>query len=384
MRVEPRTATSNRDRTPHESASMTANRSPVSTTAYRESGVDTDEADLGLRRLVKRITSSWPPRDSFGGVQLEIGYFANVIDIGGIGLAISTDGVGSKAIIAQLMNRYDTIGIDCVAMNVNDLICVGAQPISLVDYIAVERVDAQILEAIAIGLADGAAQAGISISGGEIAQLEDVVHGFDLAGTAVGTVPLDKILTGRHLEPGDQIIGIQSSGIHSNGLTLAREAFFKRPQPLALNYPILGSDASLGEELLHPTLIYVREVMEILRLVPNVKALVNITGDGLLNLNRVEHPSTGFFIDEMPETPEIFKMIQQYGDVSTAEMFEVYNMGVGFCVVASETDVGSVLSILERYHRKAWVIGKVIDDPTKGVYLPRQGLTGHKKRFRQE
>ncbi len=363
---------------------MTTNHPSTSHAAYRDSGVDTDEADIGLTRLIQRITRTWPPRGRVGGVQLPIGYFANVIDIGGIGLAICTDGVGSKVIIAQLMQRYDTIGIDCIAMNVNDLICVGAQPISLVDYIAVEQANAQILEAIAIGLVDGAEQAGISISGGETAQLEDVVHGFDLAGTAVGTVPLDKILTGRHLEPGDRIIGIQSSGIHSNGLTLARKALFKRDQPLLLDHPVPGSNASLGDELLRPTLIYVREVMEILRQVPSVKALAHITSDGLLNLNRVEHPRAGFVIDEMPETPGIFKMIQQYGDVSTAEMFEVYNMGVGFCVIVSEADVGPVLSILEKYDRKGWVIGKVIDDPTKGIYLPRQRLVGHKKRFRPE
>ena len=299
-------------------------------------------------------------------------------------MAISTDGVGSKAIIAQLMNRYDTIGIDCVAMNVNDLICVGAQPISLVDYIAVERANSQVLEAIAVGLAEGAAQAGISISGGEIAQLGDVVRGFDLAGTAVGTVPLDKILTGRHLEPGDRIIGIESSGIHSNGLTLARKVFFKRAQPFPLDFPVPGTGASLGEELLRPTLIYVREIMEILKRVPNVKALANITGDGLLNLNRVERRGVGFVIDQLPGPPEIFKMIQQFGDVGTAEMFEVYNMGVGFCVVVDEADAGAVLSILKEYDRKAWVIGKVIDDPTKGIYLPRHGLIGHKKRFRPE
>src|SRR6266853_5872748 len=219
---------------------MKTNHPVTSHAAYRESGVDTDEADSGLARLIKRITHTWPPRDGLGGVQLPIGYFANVIDIGGIGLAICTDGVGSKVIIAQLMQRYDTIGIDCIAMNVNDLICVGAQPISLVDYIAVEQANAQILEAIAIGLAEGADQAGISISGGETAQLEDVVHGFDLAGTAVGTVPLDKILTGRHLEPGDRIIGIHSSRIHSNGLTLARKAIFKRAQPLPLDQPVPG------------------------------------------------------------------------------------------------------------------------------------------------
>src|SRR6266566_9542539 len=255
---------------------MKTNRPATLHAAYRDSGVDTDEADIGLARLIKRITQTWPPRGSLGGVQLPIGYFANVIDIGGIGLAICTDGVGSKVIIAQLMQRYETIGIDCIAMNVNDLICVGAQPISLVDYIAVERANAAILDAIAIGLADGAEQAGISISGGETAQLEDVVHGFDLAGTAVGIVPLDKILTGRDVEPGDRVIGIQSSGIHSNGMSLARKVFFKRAEPLPLNYPVPGSGASLGDELLRPTLIYVREVMEILRQVPSVKALAHI------------------------------------------------------------------------------------------------------------
>src|SRR5712692_9955898 len=332
---------------------MTTDHPPTSHAAYRGSGVDTDEAEIGLNRLIKRITQTWPPLGSLGGVQLPIGYFANVVDIGGIGLAISTDGVGSKVIIADLMQRYDTIGIDCIAMNVNDLICVGAQPVSLVDYIAVERANSQILEAIAIGLADGAAQAGISIAGGEIAQLEDVVRGFDLAGTAVGIVPLDKILTGRHLEPGDRVIGIESSGIHSNGLSLARKVFFKRAEPLPLNYPVPGTDASLGDELLRPTLIYVREVMEILRQVSSVKSLANITSDGLLNLTRVEHKRAGFVIDELPETPGIFKMIQQYGEVSTAEMFEVYNMGVGFCVIVSDTDVGSVLSILEKHDRKA-------------------------------
>ena len=363
---------------------MTTDHSLMPHTAYRDAGVDTDEADLGLNRLVERITRTWPHRGDFGAVQLRIGYFANVVDIGGMGLAICTDGVGSKAIIAQLMNKYDTIGIDCVAMNVNDLICVGAQPVSLVDYIAFEHVDAQILDSIAIGLAEGAEQAGISISGGETAQLEDVVRGFDLAGTAVGIVPLDKIVTGRHLEPGDCVIGIESSGIHSNGLTLARKAFFKRERPLPLDYPMPRTGVPLGKELLCPTFIYVREVMEILRKIPDVKALINITSDGLLNLSRVDNTSVGFRIDELPPVPEIFKLIREYGNVPTAEMFEVYNMGVGFCVVVGESDVSLVLSILEQHRRKAWVIGEVIQDPTKGVYLPRHRLEGHKKRFREE
>ncbi len=289
---------------------MTTGQPPIPQRAYHELGVDTDAADAGLKRLTARITRNWLPPDRFGGVQLPIGYFANVINIGdGQGLAISTDGVGSKAVIAQRMNKYDTIGIDCIAMNVNDLICVGARPLSLVDYIAVERVDAVMLEAIAIGLADGAEQAGISISGGEIAQLEDIVHGFDLAGTAVGTVALDSIKLGRDLEPGDRIIGIESSGIHSNGFTLARKALFKREDPLPLDYRLPETAVALGDELLKPTYIYVSEIMEILERVPEVKALINITGDGLLNLPRVASQEAGFCIDDLPAAPEIFRMI---------------------------------------------------------------------------
>jgi phosphoribosylformylglycinamidine cyclo-ligase len=353
-------------------------------TAYQASGVDTDEAAIGLHRLVERISRSWRPPAQFGGVRLPIGYFANVINIGdNKGLAISTDGVGTKVIIAQMLNRYDTIGIDCIAMNVNDLICVGAQPISFVDYIAVERVDSRMLDAVGIGLARGAEEAGISISGGETAQLEDVVRGFDLAGTAVGLVSLDKIISGRDLEPDDRIIGIASSGIHSNGLSLARRAFFKRDPPLPLEYEMPETGITLGAELLRPTLIYVREIMEILEKVGHAKALAHITSDGLLNLARVDNSRVGFLIDEMPEIPEIFNMIQYYGDVSIEEMFEVYNMGVGFCIVAEEAQVGHILSLLAAHGRKGSVIGKAIEDPSKGVYVPRYGLEGHGKRFRR-
>jgi phosphoribosylformylglycinamidine cyclo-ligase len=146
----------------------------ASHTAYRDAGVDTDEADVGLGHLVARIARTWRPPSEFGGVQLKIGYFANVINLGGgQGLAICTDGVGSKAIIAHEMRQYDSIGIDCIAMNVNDLICVGAKPLSLVDYIAVNKANSKMLDEIAIGLTKGAEQAGISISGGEISQLVD-------------------------------------------------------------------------------------------------------------------------------------------------------------------------------------------------------------------
>lgn len=349
------------------------------TDLYKTAGVDTAATQSGLHKIVERIKETWPSAGGIGAVKLDIGYFANVIDIGGIGLAICTDGVGSKSIIAQMMRRYDTIGIDCVAMNVNDLLCVGARPISLVDYIGVEQSDADMLGGIAIGLAEGAKQAGVSISGGEISPLKDVMRGFDLVGTAVGIVPLDRIITGRDLIPGDVVIGLESSGIHSNGLTLARYIFFKQGN-LSIDQVLPELGISLGEELLRPTLIYVPEMLEIIDKVPTVKGLINITGDGLLNLPRVD-AKVGFVIDNLPPVPPIFRLIQSHGGVSSAEMYQVYNMGVGFCVLANQKDRDAILSVLQRHGRRAQVIGRVIEDDSKGVYLPAQKLTGHGKEF---
>jgi phosphoribosylformylglycinamidine cyclo-ligase len=349
---------------------------------YKTAGVDADATQSGLHKIIERIKETWPTSGGVGAVKLDIGYFANVIDIGGVGLAICTDGVGSKSIIAQMMRRYDTIGIDCVAMNVNDVLCVGARPISMVDYIGVEESDANMLDAIAIGLSAGAKEAGVSISGGEISPLKDVMRGFDLVGTAVGLVPLDRIITGRDLVPGDVIVGLESSGIHSNGLTLARYVFFKQEQLSVEHiFPELG--VSLGEELLRPTLIYVPEILDIIDNVLTVKALINITGDGLLNLPRVE-AKVGFMIDDLPPVPPIFRLIQSRGGVSSAEMYQVYNMGIGFCVLVPENDVSSTLSILQRHGRRARVIGRVIEDDGKGVYLTHQRLEGHGKEFRAQ
>jgi phosphoribosylformylglycinamidine cyclo-ligase len=349
---------------------------------YKTAGVDTDATQSGLHKIIDRIRETWPAPGGIGAVKLDIGYFANVIDIGGVGLAICTDGVGSKSIIAQMMRRYDTIGIDCVAMNVNDLLCVGARPLSLVDYIGVEESDADMLGAIAVGLAAGAKQAGVSISGGEISPLKDVMRGFDLVGTAVGLVPLDRIITGRDLVPGDVVIGLESSGIHSNGLTLARYVFFKQGKfSVDHVFPELG--ISLGEELLRPTLIYVPEILAIIDNIPTVKALINITGDGLLNLPRVD-AKVGFMIDNLPPVPPVFRLIQTQGGVSNAEMYQVYNMGIGFCVLVGEKDCDAALSILQRHGRRAQLIGRVIEDDSKGVYLPRHKLVGHGKEFRAQ
>ena len=351
------------------------------TETYQQAGVDTAEADAGLENIIARVQRTWP-QAGLGRVVLPIGYFANVIDFGGVGLALCTDGVGSKTLIADMMGKYDTIGIDCVAMNVNDMICVGATPLSLVDYIAVHHTDAAMLDAIGVGLCAGAEMAGISISGGETAQLKDVVTGFDLVGMAVGCVDLDKVIDGRNVRDGDIVIGVRSNGIHSNGLSLARKAFF-HDHRLPIDHIFAELDGTLGEELLRPTHIYVREALEILRTVRGVKALINITGDGLLNLVRVAAP-VGFVIDVPIEPHALFPLIQRHARVDDSEMYEVFNMGTGFCYVVDPADADRTLAILTRHGRTAQRIGHAVSDRAKRVRLPGRGLVGRHKRFRRE
>jgi phosphoribosylformylglycinamidine cyclo-ligase len=345
---------------------------------YKETGVDTAEADAGLGHIIARVTATWP-RSGTGRVVLPIGYFANVIEMDGIGIAICTDGVGSKTIIATMLGKYDTIGIDCVAMNVNDMICVGAKPLSLVDYIAIDHADAAMLDAIAAGLCEGARQAGISISGGETAQLRDIVKGFDLAGTAIGRVDLDKVISGRDVADGDVVIGVRSNGIHSNGLSLARRAFFDSHE-YRIDHKFDELDMTLGEELLRPTDIYVPEAMEILASVSGVKALINITGDGLLNLVRVE-AQVGFEIDAPIEPHPIFALIQRHAEATMSEMFEVFNMGTGFCYVVDPAAADRTLAILQSHGRTAQRIGRAVADPEKKIRIPQRNLVGQHKTF---
>lgn len=348
---------------------------------YKQTGVDTAEADAGLANIISRVQATWP-KSGLGRVILDIGYFANVVDVGGIGIALCTDGVGSKTIIADMMQKYDTIGIDCIAMNVNDMICVGAKPVSLVDYIAAEHVTAAMLDAIGIGLCKGAQLAQISISGGETAQLKDVIKGFDLVGMAIGRVDLDKVIDGRTVQEGDVVIGVRSNGVHSNGLSLARRAFFDTKR-FDVNHKFAELDATIGEELLRPTDIYVREAMEILEKVPGVKALINITSDGLLNLARV-NANVGFIIDNPIEPHPVFELIQRYAEVPDTEMFEVFNMGTGFCYVVDSVSADSTMSILKKHGRQPQKIGHAVADSEKRVYVTERELVGKHKTFWKE
>ena len=358
---------------------MTADPASPHSDHYKEAGVDNDEVDAGLSRITARIISTWPSAGAPFGVKLSVGHYANIIDFGhGMGVAISTDGVGSKALIAHQLQKYDTIGIDCVAMNVNDIVCVGARPVSMVDYIAIDEASAALLDELSVGLVEGARRAGISISGGETAQLKGMVHGFDLAGTAIGHVALDRILTGEAIRDGDVVIGVQSNGIHSNGLTMARRALDQGGVALSHKFDDLPTD--IGTELLRPTHIYVREALALMQKVSSLRALFHITGDGFLNLTRLKD-RVGFVIDALPEMPPIFRVLQRLGKIGTPEMFSVFNMGIGFCAVVAPEDSDVAIKIFTGGGFEAHLIGHAVKDEDKTVRLPQFGVAGRGKHF---
>src|SRR5918912_3683407 len=291
--------------------------------AYAAAGVDTTRADSAVAGLVEVLRTIDPGRPS--RAVLGSGHYANVLRIDDrTGIALSTDGVGSKVIVAEQLGRFDTVGIDCIAMNVNDVICVGAEPIAVLDYIAVEDADPDMLRDVAVGLRRGADDASVEIPGGELAQLPELIRGhpsprgFDLVGACFGTVALDSIVTGSRVAPGDAVIGLPSSGVHSNGLTLARAALpdlDERPPELA--------GASVGETLLEPTVIYVRAVLDLLRSdAVDVRGLAHITSGGLGNLLRLE-ADVGYAVDHpLPRLP-IFELIAERSDASEDELHDV-------------------------------------------------------------
>lgn len=325
------------------------------TDAYGRSGVDQDLADLAVSRLVAALAAG-----SGGGPSRKVdldGHYAAVLALDGqLGIALATDGVGTKILVAEEVGRYDTIGIDCVAMNVNDVICVGAEPIAMLDYLAVEKADPDVCEQLGVGLARGAELAGIEIPGGELAQIGELVKGFDIAGSCFGTVALDRIVDGSGVEPGDLVIGLPSSGIHSNGYTLARSAL----EGLPMEDESLGRP--LGDLLLEPTAIYVRAVMELLGSEVPVHGLAHITSGGLDNLLRLR-AEVRYEIDEPLEAQPLFGLIAERGDVPEEEMYRVFNMGCGFCCVVPADAGGDAISILERHHPGTRRIGEVVEGP---------------------
>jgi phosphoribosylformylglycinamidine cyclo-ligase len=325
----------------------------MSDDAYARAGVSQGDADAAVASLVSALAAAAPAESR---QVLASGHYANVVRLDEeTGIALSTDGVGTKLVVAEQLGRWDTVGIDCVAMNVNDVVCVGAEPLAMVDYLAVDRADAEIAEAIGTGLARGAELAGIEIVGGELAQLGEIINGLDLAGACFGTVALDSLVTGASIEPGDPVIGLPSSGLHSNGYTLARSALSK----ISFDDERLGRP--LGEALLQPTEIYVGPIVELLGSELDVRGLAHITSGGLDNLLRLE-AEVGYEIDDPLPIPPIFSLIQELAGVGDDEMHEVFNMGCGFCVVVAAADLQDALEMLRAHYPDAQRIGRTTGD----------------------
>ena len=325
--------------------------------AYAKAGVDQGAADSAVAGLVRALGAIKLDRPS---LQVPLpGHYASVIKLDERnGIALSTDGVGTKLLVAEELGRFDTVGIDCVAMNVNDVICVGAEPLAMLDYIAVQRAEPEVCEEIGIGLARGAELAGVEIPGGELAQLGDLVSSVDVSGACFGTVALEAIVDGSAVRPGDVVIGLPSSGIHSNGYTLARSALAGIP----LDDERLGRP--LGDVLLEPTEIYVKPVLVLLRSEVEVRGLAHITSGGLGNLLRLAGEA-GYEIDDPLPVPPIFELIQERGGVSEEEMYDVFNMGCGFCVVVPAADEPAALELLRRHYPEAKRIGRAVGGEKK-------------------
>jgi phosphoribosylformylglycinamidine cyclo-ligase len=345
--------------------------------AYARAGVDQSGSGAAVAALVKvlgGIQTGRPTRAALGS-----GHYAAVLRLDDSrGLALACDGVGTKVIVAERLGRLDTVGIDCIAMNVNDVICVGAEPIAVLDYIAVEEADPAGLEQIARGLRRGAEEAGVEIPGGELAVLPELIRGhpsprgFDLLGFCVGLVDLDALVTGERIEPGDALIGLPSSGIHSNGLTLARRVLDD------LDEEVDGQ--TVGDLLLEPTAIYVGAIRKLLEAEVDVRGLAHITGDGFLNLLRLE-AHVGYRIDSPLPVPLVFELIAERGAVEPAELYEVFNMGCGFCCIVPASDADAAVELLSLRHPGTAVIGRATT-AAGIVELPPESLRGTRNGFK--
>ncbi|RQD79263.1 MAG: phosphoribosylformylglycinamidine cyclo-ligase [Methanocalculus sp. MSAO_Arc1] len=324
----------------------------MSNTTYRDAGVDIDLEAEAVQALVSALTFT---REGVFGKVGGTGHFAGLIDCGAYVLAMATDGVGTKMLVADALCNWSTVGVDCIAMNVNDLYVMNLEPVAFVDYIATESLDPEKMREIGRGLNEGARQANINIVGGETATLKGLVNGLDLAGTCLGIQKRNRVIDGSSVRPGDLIIGFPSSGIHSNGLSLARK--------IAAGHggydAVLPSGTTVGEALLTPTRIYA-EVLAVCDAC-DIHGMCHITGGGLLNFNRIG--SFGYAFDDPLPVPEIFTWLAEKGNVTEEEMYRTFNMGMGYAVIVPETSVETVLSMVPG----ARVVGRVIEE--RGVWL---------------
>ena len=320
---------------------------------YQSSGVDIDSANNFVKSIQKMVASTWS-----SSVLRTRGGFGGLFDFSGKTcrqpvLVSSTDGVGTKLLIAQAVGKHDTIGIDCVAMNVNDILCVGARPLFFLDYIACGKLKPRVLKDVVAGIVKGCRQAGCGLTGGETAEMPGMYgpDEYDLAGFAVGVVEKRQCLDGAGIRPGDQLIGLASSGLHSNGFSLVRKVFS------------LSEQKRLSGELLKPTRIYVREVLACLEKF-SLKGIAHITGGAYYEkLTKILPPGTGFVVDRRSwPVPEIFQMVQKKGRVPAEDMYKTFNMGIGMVLVVKPEDARPVKAFFARRRMKAYRIGEVAAD----------------------
>ncbi len=311
---------------------------------YKNSGVDIEEKEEAIKQLLSSIITK---RKGTIGKPMG-GHYAGLIEFGDYALVLCTDGVGTKVRIAEAIKKYDTVGIDCIAMNVNDALCVGAEPLAFVDYLAMEEPDPKITREIGKGLEKGAKLSNISIVGGETADLPELINGFDLAGTCLAYVKKNRIILGDKIKPGDAIIGLSSSGIHSNGYTLARRVVEEAELSYTDEFPDgFYPKKTIGEVMLTPTRIYVREILELFKKI-DVHGLAHITGSGLWNIPRLKE-KVKYVIEDLLEPQQIFTFLQQYGNIDDYEMYQIFNMGMGFTVIVEEEDASETIKILQTY-----------------------------------
>jgi len=373
---------------------------PESTpSTYAAAGVDEEREQAAFARVMRpwlaRTKVRSPMVTSITG--LASGYFATIMHLPpGPPLALTTDGVGTKIMLAREANRWEPIGVDCVANNVNDLICVGAVPLALLDYMATDRIDEGVLDEVARGLFLGAELAGIAIPGGEIAQIGDMLADsvgggpmLDLVGTAIGALPplgtrepqaqqepqaWRTAVDGSAVRPGDVVIGLPSSGLHSNGYSLARHALFKKGG-MGLSDPVPGTGRRLADALLQPTRVYVTAAEALWSAGITPRGMAHISGGGLLNIARLA-ADVSYELDALVPVPEIFALIAGKGAIPAATMYATFNMGIGFCVVVSSAEQQAALDALKKAGEDAVRIGWVTSRPGRTVSIPVAGLIG--------
>ena len=330
--------------------------------SYREAGVNIEAGYEGVRLMKDHVARTMIP-----GVVSDIGGFGGLFapDLAGMTepvLVSGTDGVGTKIRIAQLMDKHDTVGIDCVAMCVNDIICCGAKPLFFLDYIAIGKNEPEKVATLVSGVAEGCVQAGCALIGGETAEHPGMMpaEDYDLAGFSVGIVDKPKVVDHSTMKAGDVILALPSSGIHSNGYSLVRKVFNVEHANLNLYCEELGQ--TLGEALLTPTVIYVKPVLACMDAV-TVKGVSPITGGGFFeNIPRCLPEGLTAKIEKAAiKTPPIFSMLQRMGNIPEHDMFNTYNMGVGMTVIVAKEDADKALAALQSQGCAAYVIGEIVE-----------------------